>query len=181
MPKPTGPQFVTVYHASDQLSPPHEVHYGSTSTDWTPGSTVEQDNRDPQVIHAGTEKSTEGFKRPYTHVYEIPAEHQYPVAFGDSPEMTFRDDRESFDPSTGEPKSNPWIDKFQKSLRGTQQGLFESTPGDPKLAIRTGMAVPYRNKGEDMGSISWMMPKEAINENRIRYVGMFDDKTKERD
>ena len=67
MPKPTGPQFVTVYHASDQLSPPHEVHYGSTSTDWTPGSTVEQDNRDPQVIHAGTEKSTEGLKRPYTH------------------------------------------------------------------------------------------------------------------
>lgn len=178
MPAPTGPQFVTVYHSSDRMTPPHEVTYSrnETGTDWQPGATIEQDNRDPKIIHAGTEESTKGFSRPYTHVYEIPVEHQYPVTFGDAPEMTFRDDRESFDPETGLPQSSgSFISPYQQRLRGVQQGLFESTPGDPKLAIRTNMAVPYRNKGEDMGSISWMIPKDAVRSGRIRYAGLKED------
>lgn len=175
MPAPTGPQFVTVYHASDRMKPPHEVAYSSTNTDYQKGTEYEKDNRHPQIIHAGTEESSASFKRPFTHVYEIPVESQYPVAFGDSPEMTFRDSMEGFDRETGEPTLNSWVAPYQEKLRGVQQGLFESIPGDPKLAIRTDMAVPYRNKGEDMGSISWMIPKGAVHTGRIRYAGLKED------
>ena len=175
MPAPTGPQFVTVYHASDRLSPPHEVAYSSTNTDYNKEN-QDIDNRHPQVIHAGTEASSKAFHRPFTHVYEIPVEHQYPVAFGDEPGMTFKDESESFDPETGLPQSSgSFISPYQRNLRGVQQGLFESIPGDPKLAVRTDMAVPYRNKGEDMGSISWMIPKGAVRTGRIRYAGLKED------
>lgn len=172
MPKPDGPQFVTVFHSSEDAVPPHEVHYGSTNTDWKKGASLEEENRHPRVIHAGTEASTEGFKRPYTHVYEIPVEHQYPVTFGDAPRMTFDDESETFDRKTGEPVSKNFVGEYQQRLRGVQQGLFESIPGDPELAVRTEMAVPYRNKGEDKGSISWMVPKSAIRSGNIRYKGL---------
>lgn len=174
MPAPTGPQFVRVYHASDRLSPPHEVTYSSTNTDYRSGKPAENDNRHPGVIHAGTEESAKTFERPFTHIYEIPVDHQYPVTFGDAPEMTFRDNMEQFTES-GEPMSKGFVGAFQQKLRGTQQGLFESITGDPNLAIRTDMAVPYRNRGEDVGSISWMIPKGAVRSGRIRYAGLKED------
>lgn len=181
MTKPLGPQFVTVYHASEQETPPHEVEaseklksrYKHTVGKFPENYPVSS-NVHPDVIHGGTEQSASEFARLYTHVYEIPVEKQYPVAFGDAPQMTFSDEREEFDPSTGNPVMRGFPKDYQQNMRGVQPGLFESIPGDPRLALKSQMAVPYRNKGEDPGSISWMIPKSVIKEGGIRYVGLKD-------
>lgn len=131
-------------------------------------------NAHPEVIHAGTYAAAAeaGSSRDYMHMYDIPVRAQYPVTFGDSPGMTFDDEEEKFDTEEGTPEEVGLARKFQKNMRGVQQGLFETIPGDPHLAVRSNMALPYRNKGEDEGSISWMIPKDAVKSGRIKYVGL---------
>lgn len=162
-----GPQFVRVFHASDSGVPPHQMPY------WWSSRPQENTNLHPDVIHAGSETAANLFNRDYVHVYDIPVESQYPVTFGDEPSMTFSDRHELFDRQTGEPVSSGGFAKvFQTQMRGVQQGLFESIPGDPKLAVKTKMAVPYRNKGEDPGHVSWMIPKDGVAEGNIKYKGL---------
>lgn len=163
MPAPTGPQFQTVFHSSVSQTPPHLV---TPNRDDIEG----YDNAHPDVIHAGTRQAALDItgihgNRDFIHAYQVPAEHTYPVTFGDEQylqnEPDKRNKRDARVVSTGE-----------------QEGLFETLTGDPELALRTNMAVPYRNMGEDVGSISYMLPKSAINEGKIRYVGVknrYDD------
>ena len=184
MTKPLGEQFVRVFHSSESAYPPHEEE-----APYTVKSRYEERsarygknyptvaNVHPDVIHAGTRgAATEiGSHRPYMHMYDIPVTAQYPVTFGDSPGMTFEDEEEKFDTEEGTPEETGLARQFQKKMRGVQQGLFETTPGDPRLAVRSNLAVPYRNKGEDEGSISWMIPKGAVKSGRIKYAGLDPD------
>lgn len=184
MTKPLGEQFVRVYHLSRGGDPPHEEtpdyimresYRKQTEKHGTNYPIVS--NLHPEVIHAGTRAAaleTSG-ERPYLHMYDIPVNAQYPVTFGDSPGMTFADEDERFDTEEGTPHETGHARTFQKRMRGVQQGIFETVPGDPHLAVRSNMAVPYRNKGEDEGSISWMIPKEAVKSGRIKYAGLDPD------
>lgn len=181
MTKPLGEQFIRVYHSSASSTPPHKTsaskmrrsiykdrrkRYGDRFP--------EVSNTHPDVIHAGTETAARGFGYEYMHAYDIPVTAQYPVAFGDAPEMTFHDEEERFDFEEGTPEETGYPRTFQKNMRGVQQSLFETTPGDPHLAVRTRMAVPYRNKGEDEGSISWMIPKRGVKKGGIKYAGLVE-------
>lgn len=156
MPAPTGPQFVTVYHASSNDVPAHMAPY--TSINKTDYSNVHDD-----VIHAGSLDAITGSQligaRKFRHAYDVPVEQTYPVTFGDEQKYLDNPDREQ---------------KLGNKIKekGTQEGLFEATPADPNLAVTTNMAVPYRNRAEGIGSISYMLPKKAINEGKIVYRGV---------
>ena len=162
MPAPDGPQFTRVYHSSDTPFPVHEIEnprldkrvrlnpYG---------------NAHPDVIHTGTEQAASTgplSKRVFMHAYDVPSEHIYPVTFGD--EEHIMNERE---------------DSYRKRMfkhsivkNNIQEGLFETVPGDPLFAVKTNMAIPYRNMAEDHGSLSYMLPKKAINEGKIIYRGV---------
>lgn len=161
MPAPNGPQFTRVYHRSYDEVPPHRVTRDSEIYE------SDEVNTHPDVIHAGTIEAAnavqDAYSRDWVHEYDIPVSHQYPVTFGDSFDMTFGPEHEHYN-------YHP-MSTFNERMSGVQPGLFESVSGDPFTAIRSNMAVPYRNRGEDVGSISWMLPKRAINEDNIRYVG----------
>lgn len=155
MPAPDGPQFVRVYHSSNEYAPTHELdmrerNYG---------------NAHPDVIHTGTTQAASTgplANRAYLHAYDVPLEHIYPVTFGD--EYHILNERED---SQRKRMFNHNIVK-----NNIQEGLFETIPGDPKFAIKTNMAIPYRNMAEDHGSISYMLPKKAIKEGKIIYRGV---------
>lgn len=156
MPRPTGPQFVTVYHASGSDAPVHESPYTSLrKTDYS--------NSHDDVIHAGSLEavSEPGLigNRKYLHKYDVPVEHTYPVTFGDEDWTLKHPEREQ--------KVGARLKK-----ENVQEGLFETVSGSPELAVTSNMAVPYRNRAEDIGSLSYMLPKKAINEGNIIYRGV---------
>jgi hypothetical protein len=45
---------------------------------------------------------------------------------------------------------------------GTPEGLWEDIPAQPEDALKWNQAVPYRNRAEDRGSISYILPKRSI-------------------
>lgn len=60
---------------------------------------------------------------------------------------------------------------FQERMSGTQPGLFEETSPDTEGTAKRGIITPYRNRREDVGSISWMVPKSQIgDEGAVQYV-----------
>lgn len=141
-------EMIRVYHSSHLPDPPHTInrslglhHFG---------------NVHPEVIHAGTMRAAKdiGEGRPYFHMYDIPASEAYPVTFGDE--------------GTEVEREGP---VFVANMRGVQPGLFETISGEPKTAIKSGRAVPYRNRAEDKGSISYMIPKNAIGKT-VFYAGL---------
>lgn len=146
MPAPDGPQFVTMYHASDNPRPPHDRFVNNPVEDYT--------NAHPDVIHMGTLKAAESFNRRYIHEYDVPEDMIYPVTFGDEKEFLKHDQHMEEQGVTSE---------FGEAMKGKQPGLFETMAGEPELALKSKMAVPYRNMTtEDMGSISYMVPKSLI-------------------
>jgi hypothetical protein len=60
---------------------------------------------------------------------------------------------------------------FQNKMSGVQQSLWESVPSTGEETLKHGRVQPYRNKVEDAGSVSYMIPKSAISEGRVKYVG----------
>ena len=61
--------------------------------------------------------------------------------------------------------------KFQDRMSGTQPGLFEETAPDTLGIVEKGIVTPYRNRREDVGSISWMVPKSQIGPGgAVQYV-----------
>lgn len=169
MPKPTGPQFLRVYHSSWSGIPPHRVN-----AKHGPDHDFGMANTHPEIIHAGTERAAsdiEGMfasRRPYIHMYDIPAHMQHSVVYGDDFDNTFFPEEEDDPRST----INEYRTKeFKEKMSGIQEGLFETITGTPDVPLKSNQAVPYRNKVEDIGSISWMIPKSAINPRGIRYAG----------
>ena len=164
MPAPTGPQFITVYHASNEEQPPHKVTRSMLEDKGHRYIPEDYENTDFNVIHAGTmEAASAGHLafRDFVHEYQIPKTHEYPVTFGDSPEHL--PSEETYDSGA--------FKEFNKNMKGVQEGLFETVSGTPQFAIKTNQAVPYRNTAESPGSISYMIPKKAINDSGIIYKG----------
>jgi hypothetical protein len=64
--------------------------------------------------------------------------------------------------------------EFRAAMQGKQEGLWESIPGNPEIAISRNVVLPYRNYAEDIGSISYMIPKSLIEQNKVRHVGVTD-------
>ena len=160
MPAPEGPQFVTMYHASHNPTPPHDPFVNNELEHYT--------NADPDVIHMGSLTAANSFRRRYIHEYRVPAEHVYPVTFGDEDEFI---DEEDWKSAEGIPT------EFGTVMKGKQTGLFETMPGYPELALKSKMAVPYRNMTkEDMGGISYMVPKSLIRRGGAQLTNTIDQR-----
>lgn len=158
MPAPDGPQFVKMYHASYNPKPPHDRFANNSLEDYT--------NSHPDVIHMGSLDAAKTFKRRYIHAYEVPVEHVYPATFGDEDEFIYNQDKKD---AYGTPT------EFGRVMRGKQPGLFETMAGEPELALKSNMAVPYRNMThEDMGGISYMVPKSLIRRDGAEWVDTID-------
>lgn len=171
VPKPLGPQFIRVHHLSHEAVPPHTV-----TPVHGPDHDFDLPNMHPDVIHAGTKQAAmeidqgtrKEFRRRFLHSYDIPVSRQYSHVFGDDFKHTFSPEDED-NPLYGNMVN---LKKFKEKMKGTQPGLFESVTGTPDIALESGQAVPYRNRAEDVGSISWMIPKSAVHRGGIRYRGV---------
>lgn len=179
MPKPSGPQFITVFHSSNEATPPH-LKRGTSQQKFK-----ENDNVHPDILHMGTRESAQDWPmRRHIHEYKIDVNHPSvsPVTFGESPEIlkmdhaiddevaeinTFRGDpNEAMRGEAGELYAH-----FQERMSGKQPGLFEETSPDTKGAAERGIVTPYRNRREDVGSVSWMVPKSQVSdEGAVQYV-----------
>jgi len=154
-----GDHIMRVYHASREETPPHEVEpkYADELRDLkkTMSTKESHNNTHPDIIHAGTYESAKeigGGIRKYMHVYDVDTREMSPVTYGDA----------SY---TGETQ------KFKKRMEGAQQSLWESVPSTGMETLEHGRVQPYRNKGEDEGSISYMIPKSEVGTGRVKYVG----------
>lgn len=156
-------EFITVYHGSESSIPPHER---SRRPYWHEDASS---NTHTELIHAGTfnaaqmranssartasryEKGADPFNRGFIHAYEIPKSIL---------DVTYKD-----------------ADAFPGNMMPAQdlkskEGLWEVVHHDsPEALIGKNMVTPYRNMFEDIGSISYIIPKRLINSRMIGYAG----------
>ncbi len=155
-----GDHIMRVYHASRDAAPPHEVEpkYAEKQRQFkekTKNDPNHFGNTHPDIIHAGTLASAHeigGGTRQFIHMYELDTREASPVVYGDAPGL-------------GETQ------KFKRNLVGEQESLWESIPSTGMETLEHGKVQPYRNKAEDEGSISYMIPKSEIAKGRVKYVG----------
>lgn len=192
MPKPDGPQWTRVYHASWEDTPVHEQKALSRHM-WTPDS-----NFHPDVIHTGSLQSTldiMGESRPFIHAYDIDMSHPSvsPVVWGEENQILEEDNdimdrvrKGTIDEMLSRPSTKlagtgkTLIQKqvelakdFNDKMVGVQPGLWEETPANAKEAAETRTVLPYRNRREDIGSISFIIPKKAIGpKGPVRFAGV---------
>lgn len=192
MPAPDGPQWKRVYHASWEDTPVHQQKALSRHA-WTPDS-----NFHPDVIHAGSFPSTldiMGERRPYIHAYDIDMSHPSvsPVVWGEENQILQEDNdimerinKGTIDEllsrpstkmkSTGKTMIELQVDlakNFNNKMIGVQPGLWEETPANAKEAAETQTVLPYRNRREDIGSISFIIPKKAVDgKGPVRFAGV---------
>lgn len=141
--------FVEVFHSSDSPTPPHLREADPRALhEYIHGS----GNIHPDVIHAGTLESAldrnyqeNRGNTSYLHKYKISKSSIHPVTYGDEQEQL------DYPPT-----------RFKEAMVGVPEGLWEDIPGDPADALKWHQAVPYRNRAEDSGSISYMLPKKGI-------------------
>jgi hypothetical protein len=157
-----GKHIIRVYHASRIPEPPHEVEpkYADDLRilKKAEGPKHAYNNVHPDIIHAGTYDSAHeigGGTRPFMHMYEIDTREMSPVVYGDAPGL-------------GETQ------KFKRRLAGEQESLWESVPSTGLETLEHGKVQPYRNRAEDEGSISYMIPKSEISAGRVKYAGRQD-------
>lgn len=183
-----GPQFQRVYHSSFDETPVH-LQRPSARQEWTPDS-----NMHPDVIHTGSLKSTldiEG-NRPYIHAYDIDMSHPMvsPVVWGEEAQIIDEDDYLAESRKSGWldhllssdlttlngksllQKQVGYMDQFNERMRGRQPGLWEETPADVVTSAETGTVMPYRNRREDIGSVSFVIPKNIVDRGPVRYAGV---------
>jgi len=146
--------YIKAYHISWNDTPPHELFPSGLQ------NYREEDNRHPDVLHMGTRKAAMQIHRTHLHEYEIDPSALHPVTHGDAAHM--------------KGKIEAVNRKFIKKMEGVQPELWEDVPGDPREVVHTGQVFPYRNLGEDPGSISYMVPKSAIKSGAVRYRGFTD-------
>lgn len=162
---------VRVFHASWEQQPPHSLAHESSHT------YEDDDNIHPDIIHAGTPQSVP--HRTYIHEYEIDLGQPStsPVVWGDSPRVLEQDTKaeERLKQYSTPDVYIPRVVGFNKKMRGVQEGLFENTPADVMSAVSGGTVMPYRNRREDAGSISFMIPKSAVG-GAVRYIGVHEGK-----
>ena len=183
MPKPSGKQFVTVFHSSDEDTPPHLQGPHPVFHNFT-----ENDNVHRDIVHMGTRAAAQTWThRQHLHEYRINVNHPSvsPVTFGESPSILNTDqdiDNEVAQIKAQKGDTNEVMDSaagglyahFQERMSGKKTGLFEETAPDTKGAAEKGIVTPYRNRREDAGSVSWMVPKSQIgDEGAVQYVRHF--------
>ena len=151
--------FIKAYHVSWNTTPPHELEPSNLQT------FQEHENRHPDILHMGTRRASMQIHRTHLHEYEIDPSALHPVVHGDSPAML-----EVASSKVPSYKTR----EIKEKMAGVQPELWESLPGDPREAVGTGKVFPYRNLAEDVGSISFMVPKSAIASGAVRYKGVTD-------
>jgi len=153
-----------VYHSSGRKTPPHEMTFDHHERDRQRKETHNMNhNMHPDIIHAGSYAAAQEISagsRKYMHEYEIDTSEMSPVTYDDAPAM-----RET--------------DAFKKKMSGVQQSLWESVPSTGLETLKHGRVQPYRNKAEDEGSISYMIPKSEVGTSRVKYLGMHEINRKE--
>lgn len=149
--------YIKAYHISWNETPPHEL------TPTIAQDYQEDENTHPDVLHMGSRKAAMQIWRTHLHEYEIDPSALHPVVHGDSPQMM---ERAEYNPRSKK--------EVTDAMSKVQPELWESIPGNPLDAVNTGKVFPYRNFAEDVGSISYMVPKSAIAEGKVRYVGVKD-------
>lgn len=147
-----------MYHMSWNAEPPHEKRLDKPKH-------ALRENEHPNVIHMGTRRAALNQFRTYLHEYEMDTSHADPVVYSDESSMVERTE------STRNPHdsiANSW----RKAMSGKQEGLWETVQPDIKQAASKGTVIPYRNRAEDAGSISYAVPKAAVKSGKVRYVGV---------
>lgn len=150
-----GSQFEVVYHSSFYQRPPHK---------WVAERPAEMvldfGNASPFHFHAGTYKAaidrtkpdqhSDHFpRREYLHAYVINKEQMHPVVYGDDEELSYPSDQEN-------------VREGMKKKGINQQGLFETVPLTRDVLEKSRDVIPYRNAGEDIGSVSYAIPKDRV-------------------
>lgn len=174
---------VRVYHSSNSYEPPHSRQHPrhnfpfvNSNLPFINSIYEDTNNIHEDIIHAGTPKSTP--RREHVHEYEIDLNHPSvsPVTWGDAPEVLEADEvydrayRKTYE-NIKDGEDGPLGYEFYKNMRGKQEGLFEYTPANVLNAAQTGKVLPYRNRREDVGSISYAIPKSAVGD-AVRYIGV---------
>jgi len=170
MPAPTGPQFQRVFHRSNSDTPVH-LQEATTRQAYHPDS-----NYHPDIFHVGTEESALDIRfndRPYMQEYEIDLSHPSisPVTWGEESSVIRKHDKIEANPEKAHPSEVKSVRKFTDSMIGKQEGLFESVPANAEYAAEKSSILPYRNRIEDTGSISYIVPKSAVG-GAVRLVGV---------
>ena len=151
---------IKMYHIAWAETPPHELQPGKLQ-EYDP-----ENNIHPDVLHMGTRRAALQIYRTTLHEYEVDPKELDPVVYGEAPYIMADPDNmmgEYLNPSHKQRN-------FRKRMQGVQEGLWESVPA-PVLEAAGGKIIQYRNRMEDPGSISYMVPKSAIKEGRVRYKG----------
>ena len=145
-------QFQFVVHGSSSAIPPHRLPDENVQM-WN----YKTSNVHPSSFHAGTIQSAiDRASGDYLHVYEVPRESMDPIIRGDN------------GPPVREARKNA-------ALSGVQTQLFEDVPlYHPEIAKNAEsdnpLVLPYRNNMEDLGSLSYVIPKKMVG-NGVRYLG----------
>jgi len=161
--------MLRVYHASRSEVPPHEVDANNRHNVKLGLYT----NTHPDLLHMGdarTVKDDDFEVREHMHAYDIPEHMVYPATFGDEDSFMWDEHMKIIN------GADPTETKFGKAMSGVQEGLFESVPAKPDFAIKNKVALPYRNRIEGVGRISYMVPKSIINQEGVKYVGLMSRK-----
>ena len=153
--------YIKAYHISWNETPPHELKPDVMHT------AVVGRNVHPDILHMGTRRSAIQIHRTHLHEYEIDPTKIDPLVYSDEDQIV---------KYTEQRPMNYKGRDFTNAMRGKQEGLWESTIPDVHDVVHRGIVTPYRNRGEDPGSISYMVPKSAIQSGAVRYKG-FDDLT----
>lgn len=132
-------------------------------------------NYHPDIFHAGTVESTKESRfsnRPYMHEYEVDMSHPSisPVVWGDEPGIVQAQNKVEQNLTVSHPDRIKVLKEFSDSMSGKQEGLFENVPADAQYAAEKGVILPYRNRVEDKGNVSYIVPKSAVG-GAVRYVG----------
>lgn len=145
---------IKMYHIAWAETPPHELQ-PTKLQEYDP-----ENNIHPDVLHMGTRRSALQIYRTTLHEYEVDHKDLDPVVYGEAPYIMADGAFHSFHKQK----------EFTNKMQGVQEGLWESVPA-PVLEAASGKIIQYRNRMEDPGSISYMVPKSAIKEGRVRYKG----------
>ena len=168
MPTPDGPQFIHMLHASLSPDAPH--------LDTSYSNPEKYSNSHPDIMHMGTARTVDDAflsNRPYVHKYRVPVSHVYPAVFGDEKELIDSEERQIVGYG-----AEPHETSFGRAMTGIQEGLFEQTPATPEFVLRNNVVVPYRNRLEGKGEISYMVPKSLFprssgdKDSPIEYLGV---------
>lgn len=157
-------QFIDVFHSSRIDTPPHEIssdeYFENEFHDESDLLHAESGNPDGDFIFTGTRDSatdrslTDDYdRRSYLHKYRIPASMVRPETFADD-----------MAPNNIEPVR----DHLET---GTVHELWETTPAQTHL-VTPDSVVRYRNRHEDIGSISHIIHKQSVKPGKIKYLGM---------